>query len=522
MRSTLLMVTTALLALALTACGGGETSGDATGTTDSAAGGDANVAAADADAAEATGDAAQPDDGAGALADATDHDGQAQDDAPSADAPAGVWLRAFGGPGRELFETLWPTQDGGAWLVGQTESAGAGGRDALLVRVDGCGAILGAWAFGGPGQDEGRALTELSSGDLLWVGITLSFEHGNEAWINRMKPDGALLWSRVVGGPGWDTATAVTATADDGAVALGETYNFGPGTPEKHNALLVRVAGDGTMVWERTYGGGKDGDAAFALAYRASDDGLWVGGAAESYGQGHDDAWLLSLDAKGDLLWSRTYGGVEDDEARAMRIDADGSIWLAGFTRGFGASKSDAFVLHVAADGALLGMNRYGTPGNERGYALVARPDGGQTLLGVTDRWDGADDGFALALDKAGEPLWQRRIGGEKVDEASYAAPARGAAAAGTLLWAGFTDSYGKGGREAFAGRLLPDGTGGCKVRDPEQPPWKRSGVTPIAADALPTATPGAAIRVATPTITPLTASSVVGPTSMCPAMTCP
>ena len=133
------------------------------------------------------------------------------------------------------------------------------------------------------------------------------------------------------------------------------------------------------------------------------------------------------------------------------------------------------------------------------------------------------DDGFALALDAKGEPLWQRRIGGEKVDEASFAAAARGPnAAPGDLLWAGFTDSYGNGGREAFAGRISAASEGGCKVRDPEQPPWKRYSATPIAADALPTATPGAKLRTVTATAASVSSAANVGPTSMCPAMTCP
>lgn len=507
------------LICALNGCGGDDTN--------SASSGSANTGKSDALATtdgKGQGDSSATTDGADGSGAAVDSSGAVDGDSSNDGvtpplAKASVWLQAFGGPAREIFESLWPTADGGAWLVGSTESIGAGDRDAWLVRVDGCGVVVSALTFGSTGRDEGRAMVELSSGDLLWVGITDSFEHGNEGWITRMSGVGEVAWSRVVGGSGWDTATAATATDDDGALVLGETYNFGPGTPQKHNALVVRVGGDGAMLWERTLGGGKDGDAAFAAAFRPSDGGFWVIGAAESFGQGHDDAWVINLDADGKLLWSRTYGSDQDDEARTLRVDADGTLWLAGFTRGLGAAKSDAFVLHVDALGALLGMDRYGTPGSERGYALVARPGGGQTLLGVTDQWDGADDGFALALDAQGEALWQRRIGGEKVDETAFAALARGPSVGGeTLLWAGFTDSYGKGGRDAFAGRLQLDGEGGCKVRVVEDV-WQRKAVTPIAADAAPTVTTGAVMRAVT--VKAVAAPAVVGATSMCAAVDC-
>lgn len=403
----------------------------------------------------------------------------------------GFWLRTHGGPQRDTLEAVAAYADGSALALGTTESGGAGGRDLLLVRLSPCGAPVSARTYGAAGRDEGRALALLADGGAILAGTTESFGEANEALVLRVGADGAPAWARAVGGKSWDTAAAVTATSDDGAVVVGETYSFGPKSPTKHNLFLFRLDKAGELVYERTYGGDKEGDAGFAVIYQPKDDGALVGGASESFGQGKDDAWLLRVDAAGKLLWSRTYGGTGDDEGRGLLQLASGELMVSGFTRSFGAAKSDAFLLRLDAAGNLLGMSRHGSPGDDRGLCALPRPDGGVVLLGVTDHWDGAQDGHALALDGKGKPIWHKRIGGEQLDEVIQAVPM----SQGALLFVGFSESYGNGVRDGLAGRIRSDGEGGCKVRDPSSP-WSHSEVQPIQAEAAPQVANGAAARV--------------------------
>lgn len=421
------------------------------------------------------------------------------DAGPPAD-PGGprYWLRSYGGVGRDELRDVLPEPDGGAWLLGTTESAGAGGWDAWLLRVDACGAVQSAATLGGKGQDQGVALGRLSGGDLLLVGSSDSFERSLEVWVTRWAPTGSPVYSVAVGGSGWDAAVAATATTDDGAVVLGETYNFGPGAPKTHNLLVFALDGAGQLRWEQTLGGGKDGDAGFGVLRADAAGGVVVIGASESYGAGRDDIWLIRLDAQGAVQWARTYGGEEDDEGRAIWHDGSGGFWLTGFTRGFDAKKSDTFTLHVDGDGWPLQMARYGDDGKERGYAMLPRP-GGWTLLGVTDSVDGTEDGYALGLDADGEVVWMKRIGSDLPDAVHHARPAAGGQ--GDVLWVGQTESYGTGGRDAFFGRIRSDGEGGCKVR-PVKTPWeRRSAKLPTPDSTPPTVAHGAERRVVTPAV---------------------
>jgi hypothetical protein len=444
----------------------------------------------------------------------------ASDDARAPD-PGGprYGISSYGGAWRDTFAHVRAGADGDVWLFGTTASAGSGDWDGWIVHVDACGAVLASVALGGAGKDELHAGVAVGEGWIV-VGASESYGHGKEAWVVRLGGELEVAWARAIGGNGWDVATAATVTSDEGAVVLGETYNFGPGAPLTHNALVFRLGPDGALLWEQTLGGGKDGDAGFDIARLAAGadvDATLIAGATESYGQGRDDVWLVRLAGDGQLLWARTYGGEEDDEGRALHIGADGSAWVTGFTRGFGAALSDVFVLHTAGDGALQSMSRYGGKGKERGYGLLPRP-GGWTLVGVSDSHDGADDGYLAALDAAGEVIFMRRVGSDKADEIGTAAAV---GAAGDVVWAGYTESYGAGGRDGFAGRIRVDGEGGCKVRD-WPAPWKRHDVVPLMTAATPTVAHGAVAHTVTATQTSAALAVIGDKALVCTSPACP
>lgn len=475
---------------------------------------------------------AKPASDAGSSADATTDGADAQLGADGGDAagagddiaspdPGGprYWLRSVGGPWRDELHDVLPEPDGGAWLLGTTESAGAGNWDAWLLRVDACGGVVSAQTLGGAAKDQGVALGRLDGGDLLVVGSSESFERSLEVFVSRVAPGGQPSWSVAVGGPGWDAAVAVTATADDDSVILGETYNFGPGAPETHNLLVFGLDGAGKLRWERTLGGGKDGDAGFDVLRADAKGGVVIVGATESYGLGRDDVWLLRLDAAGEVLWARTYGGEEDDEGRALWHDGAGGFWLTGFTRGFDAKKSDAFVLHVDGDGAPLTHWRYGGDGKDRGYAVLPTADG-LLLLGVTDSIDGYDDGYALGLAPDGEVRWMRRVGSDKYDDILRARPAPGGQ--DDAIWVGRTESYGVGGRDGFAGRLRSDGVGGCKVREVDAPWQRRSAKLPVPGKALPEVATGAELRAINPVVQSVPTAAGFASTLSCLSPACP
>jgi len=380
----------------------------------------------------------------------------------------------FGGSYEDDLRAIALADDGDVISAGYTESAGAGNWDMLLMRSSPCGEVRWAKTYGGSDKDLASGVIATADGGFAAVGSSDSFGGYVEIYVVRTDGQGKLLWSNVYGGNGYDSGTALLQTDDGGFLVMGETYNFGPGTPETHNMLVVRTDATGKLLWERTYGGGVDGDAGFAVARRAASTGLAAGyaiaGATESFGHGHDDLWLLYLDDTGQVLRSWAYGGPEDDELRHIAPTPAGGWLLTGFSRGFGAKKSDIVALEVGTKGEVRWMRRYGGMQKERGYgahAMATSDGGGWLLTGHTASFgEGMDDRLTLRLDDAGKPLHMRVFGMQKDDKAVASV----ALADGRVVLAGRTESFGAGVRDGWLTTVDTQGRGTCLAHVPDAP----------------------------------------------------
>ncbi|MCO4762592.1 MAG: hypothetical protein KC502_13860 [Myxococcales bacterium] len=425
-------------------------------------------------------------------------------DEDGASMPTSGWRQhTWGGPYNDEAKAVAVAPDGGLWIAGYTESSGAGDWDGIVLRTDDCGQVTWSRTLGGSKKDAFHGIAATEDGGAAAVGVTYSFDGYVEAWVAKLTEAGALQWSHTYGGSGFDQAGGVTETTDNDLVVLAETYNFGPGTPKFHNMMLMRVAGtDGKVVWEQTLGGGKDGDAGFALLRTDGAAGnILVAGATESFGQGRDDIWLSKFNPQGDLLWSLAIGGKEDDESRSIAPDGAGGFLLTGFSRTYTYGKADIFVLRVDGHGQPSWMRRYGNAEKERGYGVFPSA-GGFLVAGQTLSYgDGDMDAWVMRLGSAGKPEWARLLRGKFGDEIVAAA----ATSDGGLAFAGRTASFGAGQKDIWYGRVGADGWAGCNVHTLSDGKVKSGSATPMAVAITPTVAHGAvrrdaAVNIATPT----------------------
>lgn len=210
--------------------------------------------------------------------------------------------------------------------------------------------------LGSTRPEEARAITSTPAGVAVasWFTGTLDFDPsvdgatgrtsfgGQDLAVSHYDSDGTFQWVFALGGTGAEVPNAIAATPDGGVVVVG--YGSGGGT-----------CGGGVLP-----------------------------------SQGGRDILIVKLSATGTCEWGRLVGGAEDDEARAVAVDSDGSVLVAGVFR--------ATVDFDPAGGAALRVARGGTDGFLARYG----PDG--SFVAVATAGGVEDDAISgIAVGSNGE-----------------------------------------------------------------------------------------------------------------------
>lgn len=331
---------------------------------------------------------------------------------------------------------------------------------------------------GGPFEEKALGVAALTDGGFIVVGDARS--GGSPyftAWAMRVSADGRRQWREPLGGALGDQLYAVAATPDGGALAVGHTRSQGRG---ESDVWIVRLAPSGLVLWEQTFGG-PENDRARAVT-RLADGGFAVAGFTASFGAGDRDMWLLRFDAEGEHVWSRTFGGPGNDAAFGVAGLPDGGIALTGQQWSTDAPGTDLLIIRMNADGDPIWRRLIDRSQIDIGTAITPTTDGGLIVLGSSQAETGlTDDMLAVRLDASGDGVWERRIGAEKRDTPWSAAET----ADGDILIAAATWSYGAGSADAWLMRL--DGAGVERWRRTfGGPAWDRAlGVLALPGDGI-------------------------------------
>jgi hypothetical protein len=238
-------------------------------------------------------------------------------------------------------------------VAGWTWSFGAGDYDVWVLKLDGQGNVQWQKTYGGTSGDWAHAIAPTSDGGYVVAGWTWSFGAGNrDVWVLKLDGSGNVQWQKTYGGSNEDAAFAIAPTSDGGYVVAGWTGSFGAGS---HDVWVLKLDGSGNVQWQKTYGGSNDDGATGIVP--TSDGGYVVAGWTGSFGAGGDDVWVLKLDGQGNVQWQKTYGGSNDDGARAIAPTSDGGYVVAGWTWSFGTGAHDVWVLKLEADGTVRGCS---------------------------------------------------------------------------------------------------------------------------------------------------------------------
>ncbi|MBM4448804.1 MAG: PKD domain-containing protein [Chloroflexi bacterium] len=257
---------------------------------------------------------------------------------------------------------------------------------------------------------------KLVSGALVMVMLaaTASIELGTGLMAAASNPPDTE-WEQTYGGSDSEYAYSVQQTSDGGYIVAGETGSYGAGIRDFY---LVKTDASGNLEWQQTYGG-SDVDSARSVQQTA-DGGYIMAGITLSYGAGYADCYLVKTDASGNMEWQQTFGGSNNDYARAVQQTSDGGYIVAGETGSYGAGKSDFYLVKTDASGNLEWQRTYGGSADDYGYSAQQTSDGGYVMAGITISYaDVNGDFYVVKTDASGNVEWEKTYG-ENNDNLGY------------------------------------------------------------------------------------------------------
>lgn len=328
------------------------------------------------------------------------------------------WNKTYGGSKEDLGQSVIQTTDGGYALVGYAMSDDGDGsnnegfHDNWILRLDAAGTILWEQSFGFSGHDHSYDVIQTADGGFFFAGfldVTQSNGEGNfgkgsssltrhgvgEFWGTKLDADGNLEWRRYFGGTNNDRAHAVVQADDGGFVMTGfsESNDYDvSNTKGSYDFWVVKVDANGSLVWEKSFGGtgievsydiAKTTDGSYAIVGHTFSTDTDI-----SKNHGESDMWLIKIDDNGNLLWEKTYGGTEFDDAKGLDLTSDGGFVIAGNSKSTDGDatenrgENDLWFIKTDSEGNLTHQKSFGGSGLDFGFDIVQSMDGSVVLVG--------------------------------------------------------------------------------------------------------------------------------------------
>ena len=314
-------------------------------------------------------------------------------------AQAGFQLLT-GGTQSEGFYSVTEIPGNGYAMVGSTYSFGVGSEDILLVRTDANGLLLWSKTYGAADIDLANSIAYVPGSGFVIAGGTRSFGSNYDGHLLFVDLSGNPIWSFSMPASGQDAFNSVAVASDGGFIVAGTVND---------NHCQIKVSSTGTLQWMRSLNWG--GSSIGLSVMQTADGGYASAGFVAAPGTGSTDITVLKTNPQGDTLWTRRLGGPGFDEAETIRPTPDGGFIISGNSSNFPGGGREFYFIKLDSIGNVMWSKSGGGVGTDYAIDAIATATGyvfiGNSISFGAGNWDVV----VMGADAGGDLLWQNSIG---------------------------------------------------------------------------------------------------------------
>lgn len=320
-----------------------------------------------------------------------------------------LWQSNFDKAGMEDFATAVATYGNETYVTGVANEVGNGDFNYLTMKLDANGGVVWVRTYNGTGNatDAPTAIKLDASGNVYVTGgstgngtlmdfCTIKYDNnGNEIWVSRYDYSG-----------NYDGAIGLDVDPNGTSVVTGAS-----GTSYQNwDFLTMKLDANGnTVATERTVTAGNSFDKPVDIK-RDDQGNIYIAGSTQT--NGNDiNIKLIKISSNFQLQWQKTFDGAGlKDEASKIDIDANGNVYLAGYTEKANGGK-DLLIKKYGPSGVEIWERRKQAADIMRAAkanGLEIDDDGNIYVTGETEDGSGEKRYVTEKYDPNGVIAWER------------------------------------------------------------------------------------------------------------------
>jgi len=217
-----------------------------------------------------------------------------------------LWTRVFGDPTLNRFWIGYQVKrayNGDFLVIGITDQNGP--FNGFVLRTDPQGEEIWRRIYEWNSETQGGlgSLIVADDGTIFTGGVVTTAPGNADRWVQRLQPDGTVIWQTRWGGI-WSDGDVQVELLDDEHLMIIGSQGYAPNYTATKPYLAVIETSDGAVVWENDYG--PEGLNTGLTAGKETPNGDLIA-CGVTYAEQGQKGLLLRTNSQGDSLWMRSY-----------------------------------------------------------------------------------------------------------------------------------------------------------------------------------------------------------------------